>query len=631
MRNLYRVLAFVAASMGSQITEPPHYYQTKTAGCNREQPEFWSCHNQFVNTPQYSSCFFRTIAEEKEDKDPREIDRERQAECTLPPQAKLYPAQDRPFHLALYYISEDNLFRPGLAIYFPNKTTENTTFRFQDTYNSREQDLCFQMILTNVTLPLQDTLTYDCPFFDHILDRTLQLTVQDSGGRGGLYSFVVPNASRIDPYQTRQEDWHLFHYVHLSHIQRHLGVPVTLQTAPFANLSYGVSLWRCQEDDCANLELVNTLRIEGPKRIYLREDEAPQVTRVFPRPSPGKYLITCRILDPDSPAEGFYNATSPEFVVPPDIFLTMVIVITMGVLVVVVTLSLACRYLQKVQKDIYLQLKEDKQMRPRVLLIYLAESWSHFEVVVKLAIFLRDTCFVNPFMVDTHSIRKHPNNWTSEHFQLADRVVFLVPENLSSQSVTPNKRHWEYALWYMNGPTFNQNLHKFGTVLMPFSAPVPHQIAHVHRFKLLQDLTSFVIWLHNGKLLDRWLFWRSHIKSTSSEGDTLSFPDLMRLLQKEPVGHRDEKFKFEWTTCQEILKGEDIKIEQPQPEEVAEETKEAEDMTKCRNSSDNDISEVFDRAIADVSVLVSEQPDEGAEGYESSDYEGSILNDDILL
>ncbi|KAG7168726.1 hypothetical protein Hamer_G024745 [Homarus americanus] len=453
MRNLYRVLAFVAASMGSQITEPPHYYQTKTAGCNREQPEFWSCHNQFVNTPQYSSCFFRTIAEEKEDKDPREIDRERQAECTLPPQAKLYPAQDRPFHLALYYISEDNLFRPGLAIYFPNKTTENTTFRFQDTYNSREQDLCFQMILTNVTLPLQDTLTYDCPFFDHILDRTLQLTVQDSGGRGGLYSFVVPNASRI---------------------------------------------------------------------------------------------------------------------------------------------------------DIYLQLKEDKQMRPRVLLIYLAESWSHFEVV-------------------------HPNNWTSEHFQLADRVVFLVPENLSSQSVTPNKRHWEYALWYMNGPTFNQNLHKFGTVLMPFSAPVPHQIAHVHRFKLLQDLTSFVIWLHNGKLLDRWLFWRSHIKSTSSEGDTLSFPDLMRLLQKEPVGHRDEKFKFEWTTCQEILKGEDIKIEQPQPEEVAEETKEAEDMTKCRNSSDNDISEVFDRAIADVSVLVSEQPDEGAEGYESSDYEGSILNDDILL
>lgn len=75
-------------------------------------------------------------------------------------------------------------------------------------------------------------------------------------------------SSSTDPYETKLEDWIVFQYLHWKHVQQRLEVPVTIQLAPFANVSYNVSLMRCQ-DDCSNLALTDNKTFDGPTR-YLK-------------------------------------------------------------------------------------------------------------------------------------------------------------------------------------------------------------------------------------------------------------------------------------------------------------------------------------------------------------------------
>lgn len=629
------LMALVLARVGCRLTGQPRYY---TAACNVTK-EPLSCLHQIVNTEHGGggSCWIRKVS-----------GREKEKVCSLAETTELFPADHQPFRLVMYH--QKNIFGAPLGAFFitfPELSVKSIIFFFQDYMRINNGNLCRVVDVQNISLPLQDDIRWDCPFFPiDIIGHTLSLTVLDERGRGGLYTFLVPNGTHVDPYETKLEDWIVFQYLHWKHVQQRLEVPVTIQLAPFANVSYNVSLMRCQ-DDCSNLALTDNKTFDGPTSVDFLEEDSPQRTEIFPLPHPGTYIITTQIFSPGCPAQGGCRLSrSPQFDVKQNIVLVNTLVTVTGVLLIIVTMYLACYYLQHMRKAFYHNLQETN--RRTLLLIYLAETEERFNLVVKLATFLKETCFLSTLLVDLHSTRQNPNHWTSEHIQSVDRVVFVIPGNICGQSIKPIKSHWEYSLSYASGLHFSKYINKAANVILPFSAPVPSQIGHLPRFRLFHDLITLVNWLHNGTFFDRWFFWQPLIQSAIN--NKLSpLNDLKRALEGAAVyreSENDEKQHITHPDVFSIQEGTEENTEAQQTEQercgtpqqptklqqtisleqIEQEHSDTRYSSLSERESLHEPGKEFASSIPDVYNL-----NYHSSSSASSEYEGSILGDDEFL
>ncbi|KAG7156457.1 hypothetical protein Hamer_G020769 [Homarus americanus] len=602
------VMVVAVGWMECHIQGPPRNYTVKSGVCKFNQ-ELQSCRHQLKTSPSGGSCWVRKV-----------VGKERTAVCTLQDNTQLYSAVNPPFTLTMYHHYNKIFLVGAFFISFSNLAVESIKFRFQDVARPHTQNLCRDVIVKNVPMPLRDPLLWDCPFFSFdIIDHNLHLTV-------------------LNPYKTSIEDWQVFQYLHLAHIHRRQGVPVTLQMAPFPNLTYSVSLMHCLDDDCRELSLTDHVILQGPESVHFLEEESPQKTQVFPLPGPGSYLVTTHIITTACPPCGCFISRSPKFVVRADVTWLRVLVVITGALVISLTLGVAFKYLLHVQRLTYNDNKEKN--KPKVMLIYLAGSWSHFELVVKVGAYL-SACSVDPLLVDIHSTRQNPFKWTSEHIHTSDRVLFLVPENLWAQSVTPIKDHWKYALSYMTGRTLNQHTNQAATVIMPFSASVPYQIAHLRQFKLLHDLTKLVIWLHGGTFMDRWFMWSSGLRWAGSEEATYSLTNLRDLLENETDEQRDEEsFKMKWKLYFRQLFLGGLQDDLPQSPKLApplppppspSQQQQQESVVEVGENTTDGQQKKLDGNTPEVQVLLNHQPGYSSDGYESSECSGSLLSHDAYL
>lgn len=503
---------------------------------NRDEPK--SCSYQ-LRVKHYGdeSCLFEKI------ESPR-----REKECVMEPHTQLFPPQDLPFRLsARNRTNWSSLIVPGFNISFPNQTSQSLTFRFHR-HSIPEMNLCRKVALHNLALPLHDTIFWDCEIFERtFIDSQLNLTVLDSTGRGGLYTFIVPDGNRIDPDGTELKDWHVFHYLHLEHIQRNRNVPVTLQLAPFTNLTYNVSLIYCQDGfSCSHPILKDNCTVKEPESMNFHKENRPHETVVFSVQEPGIYKITTQISSTHCPAQLCYISDSPRFVVPCNMTLEYLIITSVGIFIILLMFGLSLYELRQKRKVMYTALRENLK-KPKLLLVYHCTTIDSFELVKKIAIFLQEASLISPVMIDFDYTGQSPKKWMSEQMETADRVLFFVPEDLKGESVMPIKNQWFYACLYIN-----QYINKAATALIPSSAPVPHQIRHLKRFQLLYDLPSLVTWLHDGTFLERWFLWPSLLEMADNEKNiSISLIDLRRALKHRSIHQSSLNDILELRPCKE--------------------------------------------------------------------------------
>lgn len=497
----------------------PHLH-SETGVCKKGSKR--SCNYQLERTHhEDGNCWMERITSPEE-------------ECLLKPYTQLLPPGDLPFILSAFNrMNKYYLFESGLVISFPNLTSQSLTFTY---HRETQKDLCVKVTLDNLTLPLHDTIFWDCPINSQMINKKFNLTVLDDEGRGGLYSFIVPNGSRIDVNGTRLEDWQVFQYVHLTHILLEKKVPVTLQMVPLANLTYNISLLHCLDGFiCNQTILTDNYILKGPERpsVYCHEDDWSHETVIFNLPEPGIFEITTQIISTQCPTQLCYLSRSPKFVIPHSMVLQKWITIITGTFFISLILFLTWYFVQRTKKGIYSALKENPR-KPTLLLVYHFTAVNEFVFVKKLAIFLKEAGFINPLMVDIHGRKQNPKHWTSEQIETADRVLFLMPEDLKGKSVMPIRHQWEYALLYVSDSCFKHH-NKVAVAVMPSSAAVPHQISYLKQFQLLCDLTSLINWVHGGTTFERWFLWPSLLQMASSEKVSVSLTDL----RKEPK-HKSE-------------------------------------------------------------------------------------------
>ncbi|XP_071532045.1 uncharacterized protein [Panulirus ornatus] len=421
--------------------------------------------------------------------------------------------------------------RAAFNLTFPSPGWKDLKFRYQD-LRDKKRILCRQFSLFSVELPLFIDLMWDCPVFDKSGDDDwdLELTVISNEGKGGTYIFKNPEEFRIDQGVTKLEDWHVFFFVHADHIGRSPNLPITIQLAPFKNVSYSVSLVKCVDDRCQQWTSITSI-IVNESEISHASFEDNHLTVLLPAwNNPAVYAVTTQIVSPkcsrsNNNHSGCFISRSPLIEIKQS-KLGIIICTAFGLaLIFAFSFFITLHNRVKEKKKLLLALKEKPTT---VLLIYLPENQHCLDLVKVFADFLKDACFVHPYVIDNDVRSQDPNYWTVEHMNKADRLLFLVPGNTSGESITPIRDHWVYALHYLSGHYFatHQVTNKVATILFPFSTDVPPQIANVQRFKLMQDMDLLVTWIHSGTWLDCKFVWGPLIRSRVQSVTTYTLLDI---------------------------------------------------------------------------------------------------------
>nr|XP_053656048.1 uncharacterized protein LOC128704880 isoform X2 [Cherax quadricarinatus]XP_053656049.1 uncharacterized protein LOC128704880 isoform X2 [Cherax quadricarinatus] len=417
--------------------------------------------------------------------------------------------------------------RSVLNLTFPSPEWTSLKFRYQG-LDDDSLKLCRHFYLSDVNYPLTDDLIWDCTIFQHDNERDLSLTVVSGERKGGTYYFNAPESRRIDPLETKLQDWKVFFFLHMDHVGRSQYLPVTVQLAPFKDVSYNISLVHCVNNDHHCLEsttLTNILISDPQKSADCEGDQC--IVYLLLWANPGRYAVTAQIVSQECPNNGCFTSISPTFSVEPSqVGIWITVAFAFG-LIFVLTFALTLHRRIRQNKNLLLGLKEKQ---PTVLLIYLAENQRCWDLVNMLAVFLNEVCYVYPYVIDNDVGSQDPNFWTSERMNQVDRLVFLVPGDPDSESVTPIRDHWTYALKYFTGHYFatHQVTDKVATVIFPFSADVPSQIANVQRFKLVKDMDLLVTWIHRGTWLDCKFLWEPQIKSPCQKEVTYTLSDITK-------------------------------------------------------------------------------------------------------
>ncbi|XP_050726447.1 uncharacterized protein LOC127003584 isoform X1 [Eriocheir sinensis] len=392
---------------------------------------------------------------------------------------------------------------------FPSPDWHDLTMQYK--INSSEDPFCRQFILRGVSLPLPDTLMYDCVAF-LVPEETVwdaQLTVISDKGEGRTYTFRLPRASQIETLNKSPQDWHVFFYLHYDFIATSSHLPVTIQ-ADFHEVSYNVSMVKCLDNgspECDEYSVLSSL-VERPK------DDTWTVSLPI-WSSPGFYAVTVQIVSPDCPTEtGCYVSVSPRFEIEPGMLGVWITVGMAFFLISFLTFLVFFNHRLQANKRILQALRE---VQPSVLLVYLPETQQHLDLISTFADFLKNSCHLCPYLVDRDVGVKDPNCWTRDNIISADKVLFIVPGKPEAESITPIRNQWIIALNYLSGHhfTIRQVTRKVAVVILPSSGNIPCEILHVSRFKLVDEIAPLVTWLHTGTWLDEMFLWRPHIRSSN--------------------------------------------------------------------------------------------------------------------
>ncbi|KAK7021092.1 hypothetical protein SK128_012664, partial [Halocaridina rubra] len=235
--------------------------------------------------------------------------------CYIESPSYLPELDDLPFNLQMYYYHTWMLSRPSPNLTFPLSTYENLKFRYQDRDNHKST-ICRKLSIENLTQPDSEDLFWDCAFFKDplYLNHTFDLSVITDEGSGGTYSFRIPPVAQFNPISTKMKDWNVFFFVHLDHWYRSANVPVTIQLAPFENVSYKVALTKCLSDnlECTERSILASKIVERPDTVALIVGDTKQITVLLPSwGNPGSYAIAVQIESPNCPEEGCHIALSP--------------------------------------------------------------------------------------------------------------------------------------------------------------------------------------------------------------------------------------------------------------------------------------------------------------------------------
>lgn len=444
-------------------------------------------------------------------------------ECFID-RASLTPPDKLPFILRMYFYNTWMESRAAMNLSFVTPNWQTLKFRYKRRDNT--ESLCRTFLLSNVSLPLVDTLMWDCVFFNNFgySNHTYDLSIITDQGTGGNFGFRVPKKENFDRHNTKLEDWHVFFFLHLDHIQRSPYLPVTIQSAPFKKLSYNVSLVKCLEADlqCLRRSILVSRVVGEPETANWTDDIPPLWNELLPSwGAPAYYAVTVQIVSSLCPSTGCYISLSPVFEVKESQLGMWIFISCMFILIFAFAFTFTLHHRTKENKKL---LETLKQNLPSVLLIYLPENSACLELVKTFAGFLKDSCYAQPYIVDTDVGTENPNNWTSEQMNKASKILFIVPGNLNGESATPIRGQWTFALRYLTGHYFitHHVTKKVATVLLPFSADVPCQIASIRRFDLLQEMASLVTWIHDGTWLDRKLFWGPQIRASHRASSSLA-------------------------------------------------------------------------------------------------------------
>lgn len=514
------VTCVINESLCSRI---PHCYHNQSGLCTPSEKGPISCTHQLKNKAnEGAQCW---------------IERSDPSDCYIATPSDISGPDELPFVLQMYYHRTWMESRAVVNLTFPTPTWHSAKFQYQ-AHENRTRVLCREITLTNVSLPLMDDLMWDCPFFDgpYYLNRSFDLSVITSEGIGGKYAFRVPEKKRFDPVNTKLKDWQVFFFLHIDHIHHSVNLPVTVQLVPFRDTSilYNISLMKCLQDDyiCDQRSTLTSILLENPEMNATSLGDTKQITPLLQSWStPATYIVSVQIVSPDCPEDGCFISLSPVFVIKRSqigLWISVAFVLfVMFVFAYIVTLH----HRTKANKKLLTSLKYNQ---PSVLLLYLPENDICLELVEMFASFLKEKCYVHPYVIDTDVGSQNPNTWTSEHMNTADKLLFIVPGNPNGISVTPRRDQWLYALQYFSGHYFftNHAKTKSATVLLPFSADVPHEIGNVRRFNLVSEMPSLVTWIHGGSWLDQTLLWGPEIRSASKNSDAPSVAKLLEIVDQ---------------------------------------------------------------------------------------------------
>nr|UXO98193.1 interleukin 17 receptor [Lysmata vittata] len=457
------------------------------------------CTHQLSNRLSNSSCEMGFIREN-----------ERNKEVVLHSWRYLYHSEERPFLLQVYRQKLRNAFyRTGFNLSFQDFKSNDLRYRFRFRNMGDEgEDLGREFILRNLPPSSEsNSVFWDCPFFNNYVGKEQVLTVIDSKDSGGEYSFIVPDPKRINPNETAISDWQLLVMLDLGAYNRNQEAVVTVQLAPFSNLTYRVELLSCQQrDSCHNGTLVSSKEFHV---MNLDDVDHGQRSMTFDIQEPGIYIISAQLLHESCLDEDCFHSQTTLLEIKPDHRLWYVIL--SGILLLVLTIALSLLCLHKAKQ--YKKMLSDLSIHPASLLVvYLPESENYYRFVETLADLLQGICFVKTYLVDRDVGQMNPHEWTMRRMEEVDRVVFLIPssENRSVRSIMPVQHQWGSSLSHFSDSYFiRYGSTKAASILIPSERVcMPVEIAGLRRFHLLQELTSFVSWIHNtSSQLDRWFLW----------------------------------------------------------------------------------------------------------------------------
>lgn len=428
---------------------------------------------------------------------------------------------------AYVYVHEKPLVGLHLYLYstwVTNRSVVNFTFpspdwrnlRFQYKVNMSEETKCREFSLRGVSLPLDETLVYDCAMFNVPGDvaRDGEITVKNDRGEGRTFIFRIPSHTRIHPKATSLAEWHVFFYLHQDFIATSSHLPVTVQSAgPFPGVSYRVSIVMCLDvikSDCVSYNTLNSTLVDSPK-----EDEWTVHLPIWS--NPGSYAVTVQIESLKCPPHtGCHVSVSPTFEIEAGL-LGIWMSVAMGFfLIAFLTFLLMFNKRLRTNKETLHALQEEQ---PSVLLVYIAENQPYMEFINMFADFLKNTCHLFPYLVDRDVGIEDPNCWTRDHILRADKVLFIIPGNPGGESITPIRNQWIVALNYLSGHHFTtrQVSRKVAAVTLPSSGSTPSEILHVQHFKLVEQIAALVTWLHGGTWLDEMFLWQPVIRSAKEK------------------------------------------------------------------------------------------------------------------
>ncbi|KAB7501681.1 hypothetical protein Anas_12922 [Armadillidium nasatum] len=439
---------------------------------------------------------------------------------------EVYDPFHLPFDLYVYkwdhWDDELSLLRTvALNINFPKPKWRDMRFYLQNRENPQYK-ICRDIHLEMETsLNISNSLFWNCLLYsaDLVEENFYTLFIEDNENCGGSYAFRIPAVNNYDIETTNETKWHVFFYFH-QHVMESSGkVFVTMQPAPFANISYSVSLVRCVNGSsrCKTNSPLHTVYIHQER--YSEETASPLSVELKKVTMPGRYAVAIQILSSLCEKERCEISISPTF----DLKRSYTVEILLGLLSIMVVIALITFYvIRKIHLNFYGYIEKKMRDLETVLFVYHAETEEIFHLFRFLSKVFHEKFVVKPLLVDEHVGLDDPSDWTRHNLCHASKVLFFMPRDSSLESATPIQHQWHCALTYFSGSFLkeNQNFdHRCSVVVLP-DCPHPSEgdpLYSLRRFYLPEGLGNLVNWLHRKSIIDKSLFWRPVVKDVTQD------------------------------------------------------------------------------------------------------------------